>query len=396
MGAFDAASGAPMETRLFPSIGKPISLLGFGLMRLPISPRYPKRIDNVMAEKMIDQALAGGINYFDTAYIYHEGQSEPFAGRALSKHPRSSYSLATKMPTWHLERIDDAQKILEDQLAYLKTDYLDFYLVHNLNSDNHEKFQRLDLYDFLARKKEQGVIQRLGFSCHDGPRFMRMIVEAHEWDFAQIQLNYIDWDSLKAKELYRILTDKKLPVIIMEPIRGGQLAEPPPNMAALINDRRPLASAATWALRYAASLPGVLTVLSGMSHPSQMAENLATFKKFKPLDDDEAEFVSRLAQEFRLANAVPCTGCRYCMDCPSGVDIPLNFALYNLYRALALENQLMATLVFRNQYHGVASSERAEQCVACGECETHCPQKLPIPSLMREIADFTLAAYKAS
>jgi predicted aldo/keto reductase-like oxidoreductase len=385
-----------METRSFPSIGRPISLLGFGLMRLPISPRHPNRIDQRLAESMIDQALAGGINYFDTAYIYHDGQSEPFAGKALSRHPRASYNIATKMPTWQLRSLDEAERIFDDQLAALKVDCIDFYLVHNLNSESRSIYQSLGLYEVLRRKKEQGLIRRLGFSMHDGPPFLERILAEAEWDFAQIQLNYVDWDSLKSGELYGILQKKGLPVVIMEPLRGGQLAEPPQGVQDLLKDRRPRASAAAWGLRYAASLPGVMTVLSGMSHPSQMAENLQTFRKFKPLDDDEEDMMRRAANEFRLANYIPCTGCRYCMDCPSGVEIPLNFAVYNLYRTLAAENALMASMVFSNNYRAVTVSARADQCVSCGECAPHCPQRLSIPNLMREISDLARTAAKAS
>jgi predicted aldo/keto reductase-like oxidoreductase len=334
---------------------------------------------------MVDQAVAGGVNYFDTAYVYHDGQSEPFAGKALSRLPRSSYNIATKMPTWELGSIDEAERIFEDQLAMLKVDSIDFYLVHNLHSENYKILERLGLYDNLRRKKEQGLIRRLGFSIHDGPASLAKVLDNHEWDFAQIQLNYIDWESLRAAELYQILSSRGIPVVIMEPIRGGALAELPHKASAILKSRDPSASAASWALRYAASLPGVMTVLSGMSAPAQMADNLATFKRFRPLDDSERELVEAAAKEFRLANAVPCTGCRYCMECPSGVEIPLNFAVYNLYRALAAESAVMASMVFANNYRSLPTSERADQCAACGECEPHCPQRIPIPSLMSDI-----------
>ena len=234
-----------MEARTFPSIGQSVSLLGFGLMRLPISARHPKRIDRQAAEQMIDQAIAGGINYFDTAYVYHDGQSEPFAGKALSRHPRGRYLIATKMPTWQLGSIDEAERIFEDQLASLKTDFLDFYLVHNLHLENYDIMRRLGLYEMLRRKKEQGLIKRLGFSIHDGPRALEMVAGSHEWDFAQIQLNYVDWESLKAGELYQILVSKGLPVIVMEPVRGGALAKLPPKAEAILEGRSPGASPAS-------------------------------------------------------------------------------------------------------------------------------------------------------
>ncbi|MDR1109538.1 MAG: aldo/keto reductase [Deltaproteobacteria bacterium] len=375
-----------MERRFFPSIGKEISLLGFGLMRLPTLNGDPRSIDHETAEKMVDLALASGINYFDTAYIYHDGHSEPFAGKALSRHPRDSYNLATKMPTWLLGGLDRAKEILDQQLSFLRTDHIDFYLVHNLTQDNFRILERIGLYDFLRKRKEEGVIARLGFSMHDGPEHLEMLLGRFQWDFAQIQLNYIDWESLKSGQLYQRLSDNGVPVVIMEPVRGGALAQLPAEAAGILRAHDPAASQASWALRYAASLPGVMTVLSGMTLPPQLEDNLATFNDFKPLDQEEIEVLGKAAVSFRLANPIPCTGCGYCMDCPSGVNIPVNLAIYNHYSTLSLENQEVARLVFDNEYRALKESETAANCVSCEECVGHCPQSIVIPGELEKVA----------
>ncbi|MDR0620812.1 MAG: aldo/keto reductase [Deltaproteobacteria bacterium] len=381
-----------MEKRYFPSIGKEISLLGFGLMRLPTVNNVPKDIDYPTAELMVDKALAGGINYFDTAYVYHDGQSEIFAGKALSRHPRDSYNLATKMPTWSLSDLDQAKGIFDKQLANLKTDHIDFYLVHNLNSDNLTILEKIGLYEFLRAKKDEGAIRRLGFSMHDGPEHLGNLLDRYAWDFTQIQLNYIDWQALKSGELYGRLVDKNIPVVIMEPVRGGALANLPAAAVKVLKDHDPVASQASWALRYAASNPGVMTVLSGMSLPQQMDENLSTFNAFKPLNPEEVEVLKKAAESFRLANPIPCTGCGYCMDCPSGVNIPVNLAIYNQFATMNLENPQFAPFVFINNYRALSEGEKAVNCVSCEECTHHCPQNIPIPEELKKINDLVASA----
>ncbi|MDR2302725.1 MAG: aldo/keto reductase [Deltaproteobacteria bacterium] len=379
-----------MEKRYFPSIGKEISLLGFGLMRLPIVNNVPGNIDYEVAESMVDRALEGGINYFDTAYVYHAGQSEPFAGKALSRHPRDSYNLATKMPNWQIQNLDQAKETFDNQLGFLQTDYLDFYLVHNLNSEGYKVFLKSGLYDFLRKKKDEGSIRHLGFSMHDNPQHLSLLLDRYEWDFTQIQLNYIDWQSMKAGELYRLLVDKNIPVIVMEPVRGGGLANLPAEAAKVLKDHDPLASQASWALRFVASNPGVLTVLSGMTTPAQLEDNLATFNSFKPLTPAEGEILNKAADNFRLAYPIPCTGCGYCMDCPSGVNIPVNLAAYNHYSKVNLENPdnpIVAVFAFTSVYGALQDGEKSNNCVACEECLSHCPQKIPIPSTLKKITE---------
>jgi predicted aldo/keto reductase-like oxidoreductase len=376
-----------LEKRLFPSIGREISLLGFGLMRLPTFGGQAKNIDYPTVEKMVDRALEAGINYFDTAYVYHEGESETNAGRALSRHNRADYHVATKLPLWIVSSAQRAESIFAEQLQKLQTDYIDFYLAHNIGASSFKILEDLKVYDILSQKKQAGQIRYLGFSVHDSPQHLDKILAAHDWDFAQIQLNYIDWVSLKSEELYQKLTAKNIPVIIMEPVRGGALANLPADAEKLLRTYDPKASSASWALRFAASLPGVMTVLSGMSAPDQMEDNLATFSSFKPLNDAERVILDKVATSFRLANAVPCTGCRYCMDCPQGVNIPINLSIYNQYRAMMLENQQLAPLMFGNYYRTLVESEQAVNCLACGECSTHCPQNISISDHLKQIAD---------
>ncbi|MDR1086530.1 MAG: aldo/keto reductase [Deltaproteobacteria bacterium] len=376
-----------MEKRLIKSLDREISLLGFGLMRLPrLNPESPA-INYPAAEEMIDLALENGVNYFDTGWFYHDGLSEPFAGQALSRHPRNSYYLATKLPAWLAGSLDEAKKIFSEQLSRLKTDRLDFYLFHNLTPLSLEIIGRLGLYDYLAGLKEEKVIGRLGFSMHAHPGHLKTVLDRYRFDFGQIQLNYVDWESLQAREMYGLLQSRGLPVAVMEPVRGGGLSSLPPAAAGKLRRLEPEASQASWALRFAASLPGVMTVLSGMSTLEQLKDNLKTFNDFKPLSLEEQSFLlGDIVSDFQLANAVPCTGCRYCMDCPSGVNIPLNFACYNEYRFRASQDPARESVFFGLYYATLTEPEKAANCVGCGECQSRCPQNIEIPDLMKEIS----------
>ncbi|MDR1242962.1 MAG: aldo/keto reductase [Deltaproteobacteria bacterium] len=376
-----------MEKRLFAGIGREISLLGFGLMRLPrLDPAAPD-IDYARAEKMIARAIAAGVNYFDTAWMYHEGRSETFAGDALSRYPRASYCLATKCPPWLVETPDDVERMFDAQLQKCRTDYFDFYLIHGLNEDRYKKVRNLGLYDRLLKKKEQGLIRHLGFSFHDHPSLMERIAAEYPWDFAQIQLNYIDWTALRAKNLYEILSGRKIPVVIMEPVRGGALSSLPGEAETALKKAAPEASMASWAIRFAASLPGVLTVLSGMTAMEQLEDNLKTMNPFRPLGQDERAALEQAAVLYNAAGAIPCTGCRYCMDCPSGVNIPSVFAIYNHYRR-GMSDGALARIVFGNNYNALRKAERADNCAACEQCVEKCPQQIEIPKRMEEITAF--------
>jgi predicted aldo/keto reductase-like oxidoreductase len=376
-----------MEKRKVESLGAEVSLLGFGLMRLPVIGSDKSKIDYPQAEKMLDMAFQGGINYFDTAYPYHEGKSEIFVGDVLSQRDRSSYYLASKMPTWELAKSeDDVKRIFDDQLKKCKTGYFDFYLAHSFDPGHFEHFKRLRMYDFLRKKKEEGRIKRLGFSFHSNPDLLAQIVEGYEWEFVQIQLNYVDWDLLNARRFYEYLEAHKLPVIVMEPVRGGALASLNEKAAGILKALRPEASLASWAIRFAASLPQVLTVLSGMSSVEQMTDNLKTFNPFVPLSPEEQETVQRAAQAYNDSGTIPCTSCRYCMDCPAGVNIPVVFRQYNYYQLSKKRD------TFTNTYRYLPEGEKAHNCVSCGACVKLCPQGIEIPRFMKEITAFAAGA----
>lgn len=375
-----------MEKRRFAGIDRPASLLGFGLMRLPLLNNAAKDIDYPLAEQMIAQAIDAGVSYFDTAWPYHEGESELFAGAALSRYPRDSYCLATKLPTWDIQSADDVHRIFAEQLKRCRVEYFDFYLIHALNKDYYKIALDVGIYEILREKKEQGLIRHLGFSFHDHADLLENIVSSHDWDFAQIQLNYVDWLTTDAKRQYEILEARKIPAVIMEPLRGGALASLNPEATAILTKADPAASPASWGLRYAASLPGVMTVLSGMSTLEQTEDNLKTMKDFRPLTDAEQATIAKAAEAYLASGTIPCTGCRYCMDCPEGVDIPRVFAIYNHY--LTLQNDPYGRALFNNNYRSLDSAQHAHNCIACGVCMEHCPQGIQIPDHMTEIAAF--------
>ncbi|MDO4586722.1 MAG: aldo/keto reductase [Planctomycetia bacterium] len=368
-----------MEKRSFKTTEKKISLLGFGTMRLPVINTETQEIDLPQAEEMFDNALKNGVNYFDTAFPYHNGMSETVVGNILANYPRDSFYLADKMPIWDVQSPDDVAKIFQKQLEKCRVDYFDFYLLHNISLRKMPKIEAMKAYEYLAEQKKSGKIRQLGFSFHDSSDALKNIVNRYDWDFAQIQLNYLDWELLDAQGQYNILTEHELPIAIMEPIRGGALATLCPEAIAILKEADPEKSPASWALRYAASLPNVYTVLSGMSNLEQLADNIQTFHHFQPLTSAEQNVLSKALDAYRKASPIPCTACRYCMDCPNGVDIPKNFAIYNRY--LTTSN----IIEFISSYIVLEESKRAKHCVECGLCQEKCPQKLNIPELMPKI-----------
>jgi len=371
--------------------GKDISLLGFGLMRLPRVADNSSEIDYEASSKLIDYAMANGVNYYDTAYTY--AGSEAFAGHALSKYPRDSYCLATKCPPWMVKNSDDFERIFAESLQRCKTDYFDFYLLHNLarettraagNEEYFEKFEKLGIYDMLKQKKSEGKIHRLGFSFHGTLALLQKLVDKYEWDFAQIQLNYIDWTITDAKIQYEMLTKRGIPVIIMEPLRGGTLANLNDESAKLLKNARPDASLASWGMRFAASIPKYITILSGMNEIEQLKDNIATLDNYQPITDDEKELLEKAAAVYNQSGAIACTGCQYCVPCPEGVAIPRIFSIYNLYRLLNFR------IPFDNGYSTLDEREKASGCTQCGQCVEKCPQHLAIPEYMREINEFAV------
>ena len=372
-----------MEYRSYKDSDEKISLLGFGCMRLPKLHEDSQEIDKVKATAMVDHALASGINYFDTAYPYHEGLSEGFVGEALSaRHPRHSFKLATKLPTWQISSQENVESIFNEQLKKCQVEYFDYYLIHNLGKANFTIAEQFGIFDLLKKKQQQGLIGHLGFSFHDQPPLLQKIVDAHKWDFAQIQLNYMDWELQDARQQYEILKRNDIPIIVMEPIRGGSLATLSERAVAILKQADAGASPASWALRYAASLPGVLTVLSGMSNMAQLEDNLKTINNFRPLNDAEHATIDQALNEYRLSGAIPCTACRYCMDCPAGVDIPKVIAIYN--RHCTGENDM----VFQLEYRVLGEDKQAEHCVQCNMCAEQCPQVIDIPHWMKVIDQY--------
>ena len=388
-----------MEKRIFNKTGEKISLLGFGMMRLPKIDPEKSDIDYEAGQKMVDHAIAHGVNYFDTAYPYHEGKSEPFTGHALAKYDRESFFVASKMPTWELKTKDDAPRIFKTQLERLQMDYIDFYLCHAIGSsleDYIARYEDTGAIDYLDSLKKEGKIKNLGFSFHGEYPVMEQLLERHGgvWDFVQIQANYLDWDTQNAKKLYEILEAKNIPCIIMEPVRGGMLANLCDESVKILKAAEPEKSVASWAMRFAATLPNVLTVLSGMSNFEQLADNLDTIENFAPLKDNDYTILNNALAAFLGTGSIPCTTCRYCMDCPSGVDIPKVFDIYN---KCAAEHQLPVSFgddetikesakFFNALYSELAPENRADKCTECKICLEHCPQSIKIPERMRSIA----------
>ena len=370
-----------MEMRQYRDTGVEVSLLGMGRMRLPkLDPEKPD-IDYVKAQEIIDYAYSHGVNYFDTAYVYHGGQSESFIGQALKKYPRESYFLATKMPIWCVKKQEDVERIFNEQLQKCQVDYFDFYLFHAQDAGNFKKCQEFGVYEFLSRMKAEGKIRRLGFSFHDTPEVLRHICDTYDWDFAQIQLNYLDWEMQDARTQYQILADRGIPVVVMEPVRGGALASPCDAANILFREERPDKSVASWAIRFVASLPGVLTVLSGMSDMEQVRDNVDTMTNFEPLTERDREIIDAALEAYRKKDTVPCTGCRYCMDCPFGVDIPKMFALYNHFVLDKDEEDYLEA------YRAQPEETLADKCRACGACLSKCPQHIKIPEKMAAIRE---------
>lgn len=355
-----------------------VSLLGFGCMRYPT---IDGKIDEVQAEKMIDEAYASGINYFDTAYPYHNGESEPFTGRILNKFPRESYYLATKLPCWEVKTLDDAKRIFDLQLKRLDKDYVDFYLLHALHKERWETMRDLGVVEFLEEKKAEGKIKYLGFSFHDGYEAFEEIVNYKDWDFCQIQLNYMDTDEQAGMKGYKLCEAKNIPLVIMEPIKGGLLANLPEDVTTEFKAVNKDRSNAAWALRWVASLPNVKVVLSGMSSYEQLTDNLASFTDFTVMTEAENEAVQKTADILRNRVNNGCTGCRYCMPCPAGVNIPECFKLWNRYGVYGNEGDI--------KWHvnnDIPADQRPDKCIKCGKCEKACPQKLQIRDDLEKVA----------
>ena len=357
--------------------------LGFGLMRLP---EQDGTIDLDQVCRMVDAYLEAGLNYFDTAYVYHGGNSEKIVKEALVKrHPRSSFTVATKLPAWCMKAEADRDRIFNEQLERTGLEYFDFYLLHSVeDGSNGETYERLNCFEWALEKKAAGKIRHFGFSFHGSPEYLEALLNAHpEVEFVQIQLNYADWENpvVQSGRLYEILHRRNVPIIVMEPVKGGTLAKLTPELEAKFKAVHPNRSLASWALRFVASLPGVVTVLSGMSTPEQVADNLRTFTRFEPLSEEEKAVVEDARKTIMSAEQIGCTGCRYCTDgCPMNIAIPDVFRAVNTMKLYGDEFRPKA---FYRSLVGQGSG-RAGDCVACGQCEGVCPQHLPIIELLKD------------
>ena len=361
--------------------------LGFGMMRLPIAggeDRFTGEIDVPQVCEMVDAYLDAGYDYFDTAYMYHRGKSETVAKEALSRrHPRHSYQFATKLPPWMAKSVSDCDRIFAEQLERTGAEYFDAYLLHSVEEGVRvETVESLRLVEWGARLRREGRIRSFGFSFHGTPELLESFLEKHRgaFDFAQIQLNYADWRSplAQSEKLYAALIRHRLPIYVMEPVKGGMLAGTTSELEARMRGLRPNDSIAAWALRFAATLPGVHTVLSGMSNLAQLRDNLRTFRSLEPLSDAERALLSEVVAAMASKGAAPCTRCGYCEgDCPKKIRIPDVIKALN---ALRLYGDDMRTRLF----YGNLGGGRAKDCIRCGQCEKSCPQHLPVTDLMSE------------
>jgi len=358
--------------------GTEVSVLGFGTMRLPVDDNKVIEQDRVQA--MTDMAFEGGINYFDTAYPYHDEKSEASIGTALKKYDRDSFLLADKLPVWLVEKQEDLETLFNTQLERTGADYFDVYLLHSLDNDRWDLVEKYQMFEFCAKKKAEGKIKRIGFSFHDDYKVLEKIAKAKPWDIAQIQLNYLDKDLQHAEKQYDILVNEGIDVVVMEPIRGGFLANLPAEAHDALAAARPDWTDAQWALRWVAEHPGVKMILSGMSNEEQMQQNIATFEDDIPFTEDDYKAVEKALYTLNHMGAVPCTGCRYCMPCPAGVDIPRIFAIYNDYKRTG-----NGWVCKTNYLKDTPAESRADNCVQCGQCMTHCPQHINIPEKLAEI-----------
>ena len=362
-----------------------LSALGMGAMRLPVVDGDDGKIDEQAAFRMVDLAMEEGINYYDTAWGYHNGQSELVMGRALKRYPREKFYLATKFPGYDLSNMDKAREIFEKQLEKCQVDYFDFYLFHNVCEMNIDAYldEKYGIFDYLMSQKKAGRIRHLGFSAHGSYEVMERFLKAygHEMEFCQIQLNYIDWDFQQAKAKVKLLEDYHLPVWVMEPLRGGRLAKIPEENEARLKELRPDETVPAWAFRFLQSIPSVTMILSGMSNMEQLQENIRTFEEEKPLNEEEKAALFAAARNMTKDHVVPCTACHYCVShCPQGLDIPYLLSLFNEHSVTG--GGFIAPMAIGT----LPEDKRPDSCIGCRSCEAVCPQRILISEALADFA----------
>ena len=360
------------------------SKLGFGLMRLPKDKQGQIKLDEV--QRMVDSYMERGFNYFDTAYVY-EGSEEAIRQTLVEKYPRDVYTLADKLPAWKLACQEDVERIFQESLNRTGVDYFDFYLLHSVEKSHYPTYEKYQCFDFIQEMKKQGKIKYMGFSFHDDADFLDKVLTEHpEIDFVQLQLNYLDWENgvIQSRRNYEVARKHHKPIIVMEPVKGGTLASFSDDIEKIYKDYAPQKSIASWALRYVASLDGVMTILSGMSNAQQMNDNLDTMTHFEKINDKEARLIKQVTDQVLSYPTIPCTKCRYCTPgCPMRIQIPDLFTAYNSAKMYG-ENRRYQTYY---KDHSTGDYQPAKACIACGQCESVCPQHLEIISLLKEVSE---------
>lgn len=362
-----------------------LSALGLGAMRLPVIDGDDNKVDEAAAFEMVDYAMAHGINYYDTAWGYHGGNSELVMGKALARYDRGRFYLATKFPGYDLANMDKVEEIFEAQLKKCGVEYFDFYLFHNVCEMNIDAYldPKYGIYDYLMEQKKNGRIRHLGFSAHGAIPVMKRFLEAYgkDMEFCQIQLNYLDWKFQDAEGKVKLLQEYGIPVWVMEPLRGGRLAKLPDALAAKLTALRPDEKVPAWAFRFLQSLPSVTVTLSGMSNMEQLKENIATFETDKPLDDAEMAALMDVANEMLGKKVLPCTACHYCTShCPQGLPIPDLLALYNEHKFS--DGGFLAPMALS----ALSADKQPSACIGCRSCEAVCPQQIKISEAMADFA----------